>query len=543
MPLPPLRYKTSYPETSEVPGQALPFAMKRRHTGTPTNCRRLLRNPPPKPVLPELPTPAEIRDFPDMPLYSFQIDAIRKGLSVRGVQLWHAPGAGKTRTAIYLALCEPGPIIVVTNANVREQFRREFVRWSTVEPVLLEGQTATAISPDTRCVITSWEILPHWREALIEWARGRGTTVVFDEIHKAKSYKRTEKVVNPRTRKADWQPNYTSRSFVAANLSQHCGRRIGLTATPFRNVLADLWSQLDIIEPYCWGVNYVNPGTGAYGWANRYADARPGEFGLDTSGRSNTGELNKRLKEVVHVVSAARLQAELPPKRRDTVYIKVADQTSPGDFRTELKLAARNGTNAIFEVRLMEAAARKRDWIAGYVAERVNGTKQKVTVFTGRRADVGRLAAAIEKKTKGVQLWQAHGEDSPEMRQQIARSYAVHDGPCVLVGTVDAFGESIDGLQHTDVALFAMIPWTHGVVEQAEGRFVRLGQDRPVLILYVVAEGTVDEHVADLLMQKLDAVDDSVARLGVQAEAGATAEGLMGLLSDEEMTRILLEGA
>jgi hypothetical protein len=62
-----------------------------------------------------------------------------------------------------------------------------------------------------------------------------------------------------------------------------------------------------------------------------------------------------------------------------------------------------------------------------------------------------------------------------------------HPGPCVLVGTGDAFGEAIN-LHDTDAALFVMLPWTPGQVRQWEGRFCRLGQKRPVVVYYVVAE-------------------------------------------------------
>jgi SNF2 family DNA or RNA helicase len=48
-----------------------------------------------------------------------------------------------------------------------------------------------------------------------------------------------------------------------------------------------------------------------------------------------------------------------------------------------------------------------------------------------------------------------------------------------------------------------MLPYTPGQLTQWEGRFTRLGQDRPVCIYYVIAEGTVDEHVASILLDKI----------------------------------------
>jgi hypothetical protein len=70
-------------------------------------------------------------------------------------------------------------------------------------------------------------------------------------------------------------------------------------------------------------------------------------------------------------------------------------------------------------------------------------------------------------------------------------------------------------LQDTDLLLIAMLPYTPGQVIQWEGRVARHGQKRPVMIQYLVAEHTVDEHVAGILLDKLPAVekvsqDDSV---------------------------------
>jgi SNF2 family DNA or RNA helicase len=80
-------------------------------------------------------------------------------------------------------------------------------------------------------------------------------------------------------------------------------------------------------------------------------------------------------------------------------------------------------------------------------------------------------------------------------------------GPCVLVGTGDAWGEGVN-LQDTDTFLIAMLPFTPGQVVQWEGRVARHGQKRPVLIEYMVAENTVDEHVAAILLDKLPAVEE-----------------------------------
>jgi SNF2 family DNA or RNA helicase len=104
-------------------------------------------------------------------------------------------------------------------------------------------------------------------------------------------------------------------------------------------------------------------------------------------------------------------------------------------------------------------------------------------------------------------------------------------GPAVLVGTGDAWGEGVN-LQDTDLLLIAMLPYTPGQIVQWEGRVARHGQKRPVMIQYLVAEHTVDEHVAGILLEKLPAVekvsqDDSVDGLADQLMGADNEDALM----------------
>jgi len=73
-------------------------------------------------------------------------------------------------------------------------------------------------------------------------------------------------------------------------------------------------------------------------------------------------------------------------------------------------------------------------------------------------------------------------------------------------------------------------------VTQAEGRFSRHGSDRNVLIMYTVAEGTVDEHVADLLLTKLQSVEDVLG----DVESGDVARTLGGEQDEEAIVQSIL---
>ena len=513
-----LRYSSSVPSRAlyDIPG----VKVRRSDTavGPPLNCRNLLTPPPIHPISepPWTKPPKDLRDWVVDWLTAYQKEAWWYAQDRVGSNLWHACGAGKTATSICWALSDDwrGKIVVITRAPARRQWRREVERLSFVKPVILEGITPEKIGKEVRMVIIGWECLPAWGYTLAQWG-GTNLSVVFDEIHKAKSWKRKGKYI-----RGDGTPGYRwldNIAVAAMRLAHGSRRRLGLTATPIRNTLGDLWAQLDLIEPNCWGHSLE--------FKKRYCDAVQNSYGAwDENGVSHREELQARLSTVCHVVKYAEMAKQLPPKRRQLCYLSKADQNRPAAFAADLKRAAKSGRQALFEMRLLEAASRKRAYVVETVIEAVQA-KQKVCIFTGRRIDCERIAAALEKgKPDSVPLWWGHGAVSTKERDSMVLAYSQCKEPSIFVGTTDAFGEAVDGLQHTDLAIFSLLPWTPGQVTQAEGRFSRHGSKRPVLIMYMVAEGTVDEHVADILLGKLETVSSTLN----DSEAAGLASTLAG---------------
>ena len=452
-------------------------------------------------------------------LMPYQLEAWRDSYMREGYALWWACGSGKTLGALLWVAAGPpgGKTVIVTRAPTRRQWQREAQNYTRLRPQVLSGRTPYAIESDV--VILSWAVLQGWADALLRWARGGALSIVWDELHKGKSWKRKERLVaRDGSRYHTWLDN---RAAAAAKLAEAATRRLGLTATPVRDRRSDLWAQLDLLEPSAWGSNWD--------WIHRYCAARTGDFGgIDASGISNCGELKNRLGMITHVVTYEEMTQHLPPKRRQLVYLGKDDQSRPAGFKEDMKAAAKRGAQALFEMKLLEAASRKRAWIAETVKDAVeNG--QKVTVFTGRRKDCEALAKMIRTKLKKHPVWSGHGGDSTQVRDELVSKYAAMEDPCAFIGTTDAFGEAVDGLQNTDLVVFGLLPWTPGQVTQAEGRFSRHGSKRAVTIMYTVAEGTVDEHVADLLLEKLEQV---VATLDDQESEGIA--HTLGGVEDEE---------
>ena len=467
--------------------------------------------------------------------------------------------SGKTLTGIVAGLSVEGPMVIVTRAASRIQYAREVEKFTNLKAYVVRPSSTLKKSSQTleqyleACsgiqrpvVILGWESLTANMEALQSLRPG---VVIYDEAHRGKNSKRWDKVnladlpEDPdqaeKVRRADMADAKAKGGFIkededgrkmllphestasaAATLARLASKRILTTATPVKNRVNDLWAQLDIAEPNAWG--------SASCFQDRYCDRKPGVYGgYDASGESNIDELNARIKHVAHILDYQTTHRHLPSKRRQSYYVSPEDQCKPAsgqasEFNKELKAAQQRGATAILEVKLAQSAAKKRKAVLGLIEDHV-GSSHKVVVFTARKADCEALGADVNKiegvKKDGVTVWTAHGEMSTVLRQTIVDDYMAHAGPCVLIATGQSFGESLN-LQDTDAALFVMLPYDPGNLRQWEGRFCRHGQKRPVVIYYVIAEGTVDEHVAAILIDKLPAVEKIAKDTELAAASG-----------------------
>lgn len=507
-------------------------------------------------------------DDPAVPLVqwvrAFQRHFVRWSILADGGFAIHPPGSGKTVSGIIAAaalahvhgaLREHAPwvglpVVVITRAVVRGQWRREIQRLTHWDPWVSDPEAAqrTAWEPLPayliRCwlegrrpvIVGAWDDAPRWaftepgEPGLLDLLRGVSYVLVMDEVHNAKSAQRRTGHVDDAG--ATQYTRAKNRAGAVELLALHAATRIALTGTPIPDRVRDLYGIHTLLEPKGWGLRWTPRNKNGSGFADRYCDARPGAYGgMDDRGATHLEELAARRAEVCHVVLKDEARQELPPFAREVYRVPAAGlgranaETTAELRRITKEVGSTRRSDAKLEAELAVAASRKRPEVLLRVLEAWDAG-QKVTVFTGRRADVTELVESIRRAlaTKGVTeaptVWGTHGEDSGFVRDQIACAYFAAPGPAVLVATGPSMGEGVN-LHSTDLAIFAQIPYTPREVEQWEGRFLRLGLDRPVTLLYLIAAGTVDERVAWILADKLPAVESQVPGESTAALAAA----------------------
>jgi hypothetical protein len=493
-------------------------------------------------------------------LLPFQREVVYDRLRSDGGHIFAPAGSGKTVMAVVWALCTPGAVVAVTKSRARRQWVNEVKRFAALEPFGLyptaeyrkrdkwrsldEYMKWCEAEGQRPFIIMGWEGLRSYLPALLDIAV---VSVVFDESHKGRQKKRARYTIeiDEHGQEQFRKEALGNISDLSGRLALHARRELNTTASPIVNRLADLWAQLKLIEPDAWGETSRR-------FELRYCNGRIGQFGgieYEPPGVSNAQELESRMSFTVSRVPYAVLAEQLPPKRRMVTRIAVADQTKGesmsradrSEYKRDIKelgASVRQGTaNRWAKERLTEmfradAAERKKGFIRDRVPELITAGKGKVLIFTGRK----RACEALEKTVRGakrdLQVWMAHGDTNEREFAEIHKAYMAHPGPCVLIGTYQAWGESLN-LQDTDHMLIAMLPITPGEVEQTEGRGARLGQSRPFTIEYLIAEHTIDERLASILLDKLPAVEQVTGATAGVVDMAATLKGtddLDGLL-------------
>lgn len=490
-------------------------------------------------------------------LNDYQRDGIGRAVTQGNHHIWWPCGSGKTAAAITWIVASPAPALVVTRAGVRRQWASELRRFTTCKPYVLlpEGERKKGYQSlddylverarlhERPVLIIGWPSLatdtglhPEIEGFVAHAERGDfGLSIVWDESHTAKNHKRWKRL--PQQDGTFRFERLTSTAAVAGFLAPRATRRLALSATPMPDRTRDLWAQLDIVDPGCAGKYWD--------WAKLYCGAYEDQYGWDDRGSSDLDKLRDWCNSRASIVTTEQVSKKLPPLRRTVTYLSAdvlerPDRSAKAAIRNAAKAAGggtgtedRSAAALLLQARLEAAAAMKGKHVMQTVLDCV-ASDQKVLVFTGRRVDVAKLQARIEKKLpEGVPLWAADGSTPPDERERIREAYMAHRGAAVIVGTGAAWGESAN-LHDTDRLLIVMLPWTWGQLRQWEGRVRRLG-GRNCLIEYLIAEETIDERIASIVLSKLAAVEAILP----DEQVSAVRESLQGGTDDDLLDGIL----
>jgi SNF2 family DNA or RNA helicase len=166
------------------------------------------------------------------------------------------------------------------------------------------------------------------------------------------------------------------------------------------------------------------------------------------------------------------------------------------------RLLARKG----WAPEMFEGLRRYRDLASGLgedtksraLGSLVNTWGDKLLVFTRFRATQEFLARVLGERGEPVAVY--HGGLRRDEKETVIRTF---EGPCRILISTEAGGEGRN-LQFAHALVNYDLPWNPMRIEQRIGRLSRVGQTREVHVFNLVAPGTVEEALLELLDAKIN---------------------------------------
>jgi SNF2 family DNA or RNA helicase len=292
---------------------------------------------------------------------------------------------------------------------------------------------------------------------------------------------------------------------------------IVLTGTPLENRLEELYNIVQYVDERLLGP--------AFQFMHEHVEF-DAEMKTKAIGYKGLDVLRDRLKPICLRRKKDEVLKELPPRTDKNFYIDITPAQRDAYLGQARILAGllqkwrrRGFLTPIEQQRLMMALTNMRmicnslylfdkltrdepklDELARLVEDLALGLKEKVLIFSQWEGTHRLLEPRLQKLGIGYAL--LCGKVPVNARGRLIQQFREDVKLRILLST-DAGGLGLN-LQAASCVVIVEIPWNPAVLNQRVGRAHRLGQQRPVRVFNLLARGTIEEHIWDLLAFKQD---------------------------------------
>lgn len=322
--------------------------------------------------------------------------------------------------------------------------------------------------------VVNYDII--WKEPLITFLKEQYWPVMIaDESHYLKNIdaKRTKFILGKK------------------GLYSKCQRRWLMTGTPLLNRPIELYPTLRSMFPAFLGKNI-----GFYDYAYKFCAGYQGTFGFDCTGASNLEELAKILHPLMLRRLKSEVQKELPKVSYDKIYLDPSDKLISLTEQERKEFDAKKVIGAVSSIRralgIIKATA-AINHLKDLLEE-----KQKIVVFIWHQ-DVAKM---IYEAFPGQAVLYT-GSESAKAKEDAVLAFQKDPEKKIFIGQILAAGIGLDGLQYVcDICVFVETSYVPGEIRQAVDRLSRMGQTKPILAQFLIAENSIDEQVINALTEK-----------------------------------------
>ena len=410
-------------------------------------------------------------------------------------------GLGKTvQTLSYVSTeKQTFPVLVIAPLVTLKNWEREIAKFLKKKSrngriIESESPSVTLIRtgkskelPKTDIYVINYELL--FKRA-VDLEKVGIRTMVCDEVHNLRS-KSTQK--------------YKAVKKLAALPSIHY--RIGLSGTPIYNRGSEIWPIIDILKPgllgsfkeFCEYFCYVNDKGKAIVLENKRASLR-NELQKHVMLRRKKSDVLKELKDKVRYKEVIASDTEFYLEELDKIWKKL--EAEQKEAKTEFSKSA-SYHRAIQSERQIAGIA-KLPHVINFV-KNIMEIEESVVVFCHHKV-IHKLLHESLQEFSPVSII---GGQSDKLRQDQIDKFQRGESKLMIAG-IRAGNVGIN-LTQAKYVIFAELDWSPAIHRQAEDRLHRIGQKNTVFAYYLIGNGTLDDHVASILVDKsyeIDAIMD-----------------------------------
>ena len=427
-------------------------------------------------------------------LYPYQKEGIRFAYQAGKSIIADEMGLGKTIQAIGTAELMKrnkliGSVLVVCPTSLKYQWKKEIEKFTNSTAIVIEGnhlQRKKMYEADEFYKIVSYNSMSNDVKIL----RSLHTDfLIMDEVQRLKNWK-TQISQSARHIDADYA--------------------VVLSGTPLENKLEELYSVMQFVDQYCLGPYY------------QFMDQTviTNETGKVIAYK-NLNEVGVRLKSVLIRRRKRDVALQLPARQDKILFVPLT--TEQRDMHDEYQAQVSQLVQKWNRNRFLSEKDRKRlllflsemrmvcdstyilDQKSRYdtkVEETMNILRnvfdngdEKVVIFSQWERMTRLIAAELDKI--GIEYEYLHGGVPSEKRKDLMVNFTENPASRVFIST-DAGSTGLN-LQVASILINIDLPWNPAVLEQRIARIYRLGQQRNIQVINMVASQTIEERMLSTL--------------------------------------------
>jgi superfamily II DNA/RNA helicase len=409
-------------------------------------------------------------------------------------------GLGKTLQAIITTEvlrkeCKINKAIIVCPTSLKYQWRNEIEKFTGNKNIcVVEGnllaRMKTYENNEADYFIVSYQVASNDHEYLSHMQAGM---LILDEAQRIKNWraKTSAKIKRIKTTHA-----------------------LMLTGTPVENNIEELYSLMQIVNPYLLGSlhHFLSK--------HQIKDEETGKV----IGYQDLNAIGILLKDVMLRRTKKEVLKQLPERTDKNLFVPMTNEQSQlhaefGDIVAKLVkkwkkmgfLNEEDRQRLLNNLNLMRMACdttfiidqetnyqTKLDELNNILEEIISIPHEKVVIFSQWERMTRLVAKLLTEKQIGFQ--HLHGGVPSKEREPLFTHFR-NDADCRVFLSTDAGGVGLN-LQSASYMINLDIPWNPAVLEQRIGRIYRLGQKKNVSIINLISQGTIEERMLEVLKFK-----------------------------------------